>query len=74
MRTICMCLGGCVQGESLGGGLRYSVCISQKTLWLKLVEKLDAVSNTYFNYMYPQMYLVTFSCEDTIKYIFSIQQ
>ena len=32
---------GCVKG-ALGGGLRYSVCISQKTLWLKLVEKLNA--------------------------------
>jgi len=69
-----MCLGGCVQGRALGSGLRYSVCISRKTLWLKLVEKLNAVSNTYFNYLYLQTYQVAFSCEDTIKYIRSIQQ
>ena len=51
-----MCLGGCVQGGVLGSGLCYSICISQKTLWLKLVEKLNAVSNTYFNYLYLQTY------------------
>ena len=69
-----MCLGGCVQGGALGSGLRYSVCISRKTLWLKVVEKLNAISNTYFNYLYLQTYPVVFSCEDTIKYILGIQQ
>ena len=65
-----------MQGGELGGGLHYSVCISRKTLWLKLVEKLNAVSNTYmyFNYLYLQTYPVAVSCEDTIKYILSIQQ
>ena len=63
-----------MQGGAVGGGLRYSVRISRKTLWLKLVEKLNAVSNTYFNYMYLQTYPVVFSCEDTIMYILSIQQ
>ena len=48
---------------ALGGGLRYSVYISRKTLWLKLVEKLNAVSNTYFNYLYLQTYPVAFSCK-----------
>ena len=68
-----MCLGGCVQGGVLGSGLRYSVCISRKTLLLKVIEKLNAVSNTYFNYLYLQTYPVVFSCEDTIK-ILCIQQ
>ena len=65
-----------MQGGALGGGLHYSVYISRKTLWLKLVEKLNAVSNTYFNYLYLQTYPIVFSCEDTctIKYILSIQQ
>ena len=45
-----------MQGGVLGGGLCYSICISQKTLWLNLVEKLNAVSNTYFNYLYLQTY------------------
>ena len=49
-----------MQGGVLGSGLRYSVCISRKTLWLKLVEKLNAVSNTYFNYL---TYPVAFSCK-----------
>ena len=40
-----MYLGGCIQGV-LGGGLRYSICISQKTLWLKLVEKMLSVIAT----------------------------
>ena len=69
VHVLCMRLGGCVQGKVLDGGVRYSVCVSRKTLWLKLVKKLNAVSNTYFNYLYLQTYPVVFSCEDKIKYI-----